>query len=135
VVLMAGPDAAVTGYWLHLGPRFRNRRSRAYKDAGAEHGLGVGVGAEKSDDEKAAASSQEPWTLRRFGNRDLQDGTAQTGGMEDDGPLLSIGELARRSGLPVRTIRFWSDAGLVPRRLGPRAAGGCMTRRARPGLS
>jgi DNA-binding transcriptional MerR regulator len=34
--------------------------------------------------------------------------------MEDDGPLLSIGELARRAGLPVRTIRFWSDAGLVP---------------------
>jgi DNA-binding transcriptional MerR regulator len=34
--------------------------------------------------------------------------------MEDDGPLLSIGELARRAGLPVRTIRFWSDAGLLP---------------------
>ncbi|MGH3287654.1 MAG: MerR family transcriptional regulator, partial [Streptosporangiaceae bacterium] len=28
--------------------------------------------------------------------------------MDDDGLLLSIGELARRSGLPVRTIRFWS---------------------------
>jgi DNA-binding transcriptional MerR regulator len=26
----------------------------------------------------------------------------------------SIGELARRTGLPVRTIRFWSDAGIVP---------------------
>src|ERR1700722_1444965 len=38
----------------------------------------------------------------------------QTGGMEDDGPLLSIGELARRAGLPVRTIRFWSDAGVLP---------------------
>jgi DNA-binding transcriptional MerR regulator len=25
-----------------------------------------------------------------------------------------IGELARRTGLPVRTIRFWSDAGVVP---------------------
>ena len=34
--------------------------------------------------------------------------------MEDDGPLLPIGELARRSGLPVRTIRFWSDAGVLP---------------------
>jgi DNA-binding transcriptional MerR regulator len=34
--------------------------------------------------------------------------------MEDDGPLLSIGELARRAGLPVRTIRFWSDAGVLP---------------------
>jgi DNA-binding transcriptional MerR regulator len=39
----------------------------------------------------------------------------QAGGMEnDDGPLLSIGELARRAGLPVRTIRFWSDAGVLP---------------------
>jgi DNA-binding transcriptional MerR regulator len=34
--------------------------------------------------------------------------------MEDDGPLLSIGELARRTALPVRTIRFWSDAGVLP---------------------
>jgi DNA-binding transcriptional MerR regulator len=33
---------------------------------------------------------------------------------DDDGPLLSIGELARRTGLPVRTIRFWSDVGVVP---------------------
>jgi DNA-binding transcriptional MerR regulator len=29
--------------------------------------------------------------------------------MDDDGPVLTIGELARRAGLPVRTIRFWSD--------------------------
>jgi DNA-binding transcriptional MerR regulator len=34
--------------------------------------------------------------------------------MDNDGPLLTIGELARRAGVPVRTIRFWSDAGLVP---------------------
>jgi DNA-binding transcriptional MerR regulator len=34
--------------------------------------------------------------------------------MEDDEPLLSIGELARRARLPVRTIRFWSDAGVLP---------------------
>jgi DNA-binding transcriptional MerR regulator len=34
--------------------------------------------------------------------------------MEDDGPMLSIGELARRTGLPVRTIRFWSDAVVLP---------------------
>ena len=34
--------------------------------------------------------------------------------MEDAGPLLSIGELARRARLPVRTIRFWSDAGVLP---------------------
>jgi len=27
--------------------------------------------------------------------------------------LLSIGELAARTGLPVRTIRFYSDAGVV----------------------
>ena len=29
-------------------------------------------------------------------------------------PLLTIGELSRRTGLPVRTIRYWSDAGVVP---------------------
>jgi DNA-binding transcriptional MerR regulator len=34
--------------------------------------------------------------------------------MDDDGLLLSIGDLARRSGLPVRTIRFWSDIGVLP---------------------
>jgi DNA-binding transcriptional MerR regulator len=34
--------------------------------------------------------------------------------MEDDGPMLSIGELARRARLPVRTVRFWSDAGVLP---------------------
>ena len=33
--------------------------------------------------------------------------------MENNEPLLSIGELARRTGLPVRTIRFWSDAGVL----------------------
>ncbi|TCK21690.1 DNA-binding transcriptional MerR regulator [Pseudonocardia endophytica] len=27
---------------------------------------------------------------------------------------LTIGQLARRTGVPVRTIRFWSDEGLVP---------------------
>ncbi|MEV4740061.1 MerR family transcriptional regulator [Streptomyces sp. NPDC049555] len=34
--------------------------------------------------------------------------------MDDDTPLYSIGELARTTGLTVRTIRFWSDAGVVP---------------------
>jgi DNA-binding transcriptional MerR regulator len=34
--------------------------------------------------------------------------------MENERPLLTIGELARRVGVPVRTIRFWSDSGLVP---------------------
>ena len=33
--------------------------------------------------------------------------------MTDD-ETLTIGELARRTGLPVKTIRFWSDEGLVP---------------------
>jgi DNA-binding transcriptional MerR regulator len=28
--------------------------------------------------------------------------------------LFSIGQLARTTGLPVRTVRFWSDLGLVP---------------------
>lgn len=34
--------------------------------------------------------------------------------MSDRDDLFTIGELARRTGLPVRTIRFWSDAGVVP---------------------
>jgi DNA-binding transcriptional MerR regulator len=34
--------------------------------------------------------------------------------MDDEGPLLTIGELANRAGVSVRTIRFWSDIGLVP---------------------
>lgn len=35
--------------------------------------------------------------------------------MDDDGSLLlTIGQLASRSGLPVRTIRYWSDIGAVP---------------------
>lgn len=32
----------------------------------------------------------------------------------DDGILYSIGELARRTGLPVKTIRFYSDLGVLP---------------------
>ena len=32
----------------------------------------------------------------------------------DGGTLFTIGELARRTGLPVRTIRFYSDEGVVP---------------------
>src|ERR1043165_352044 len=28
--------------------------------------------------------------------------------------MFSIGQLARTTGLPVRTVRFWSDLGLVP---------------------
>lgn len=31
-----------------------------------------------------------------------------------DGTLRTIGEPARLTGLPVKTIRFWSDSGLVP---------------------
>jgi DNA-binding transcriptional MerR regulator len=34
--------------------------------------------------------------------------------MDEHGPLLSIGEVARRTGLSVKTIRFYSDSGLVP---------------------
>jgi DNA-binding transcriptional MerR regulator len=36
--------------------------------------------------------------------------------MEDDdgGTLLTIGQLARRLEIPVRTIRYWSDIGAVP---------------------
>jgi DNA-binding transcriptional MerR regulator len=37
-------------------------------------------------------------------------------------PLLTIGQLARRSGVPVRTIRFWSDEGVLPET--DRSAGG-----------
>jgi DNA-binding transcriptional MerR regulator len=34
--------------------------------------------------------------------------------MEDPTALFTIGQLARRTGLPVRTIRYWSDIGAVP---------------------
>ena len=35
--------------------------------------------------------------------------------MDDDGSLLlTIGQLASRTGLAVRTIRYWSDIGTVP---------------------
>lgn len=34
--------------------------------------------------------------------------------MNDGDTLYTIGDLARRTGLPVKTIRFYADAGLVP---------------------
>lgn len=34
--------------------------------------------------------------------------------MADEGGLLTIGELARAGGLTAKTVRFWSDRGLVP---------------------
>ncbi|GIH68880.1 MerR family transcriptional regulator [Sphaerimonospora thailandensis] len=34
--------------------------------------------------------------------------------MNDRGEVLTIGQLARRTGVPVRTIRFWSDIGVIP---------------------
>jgi DNA-binding transcriptional MerR regulator len=34
--------------------------------------------------------------------------------MSTDARLFTIGQLARRTGVPARTIRFWSDIGLVP---------------------
>jgi DNA-binding transcriptional MerR regulator len=33
--------------------------------------------------------------------------------MDDSGPLLSIGDLARRTGLTVKTVRYYSDRGIV----------------------
>lgn len=34
--------------------------------------------------------------------------------VNENGALLTIGELARRTGLPVKTIRYYADIGLVP---------------------
>ncbi len=34
--------------------------------------------------------------------------------MSTDADLFTIGQLARRAGVPTRTVRFWSDAGLIP---------------------
>ncbi len=34
--------------------------------------------------------------------------------MSTDAELFTIGQLASHTGVPARTIRFWSDAGLVP---------------------
>lgn len=42
--------------------------------------------------------------------------------MSDHTELFTIGQLARRTGLPVRTIRFWSDSDLIPP--ADRSAGG-----------
>ncbi|WP_155340114.1 MerR family transcriptional regulator [Acrocarpospora corrugata] len=42
--------------------------------------------------------------------------------MSDAGELITIGQLARRTGLSVHTIRFWTDSGVVPS--APRSAGG-----------
>ncbi|HEX6447199.1 MAG TPA: MerR family transcriptional regulator [Streptosporangiales bacterium] len=36
------------------------------------------------------------------------------GNVDDGTGLFPIGELARRTGLSVKTVRFWSDLGLVP---------------------
>ncbi|MEY9872541.1 DNA-binding transcriptional MerR regulator [Streptacidiphilus sp. MAP12-33] len=41
---------------------------------------------------------------------------------DDIAPLLTIGDLARRTGLSVRTIRYWSDLGVVAE--ATRSAGG-----------
>ena len=35
-------------------------------------------------------------------------------GSMDDGALFTIGQMAKRTGLPVKTVRFYSDSGLVP---------------------
>lgn len=34
-------------------------------------------------------------------------------GVDDDNELFSIGQMAKRTGLSVRTIRFWSDRGVI----------------------
>ena len=34
--------------------------------------------------------------------------------MNSSRELFTIGQLARRSGVPARTVRFWTDAGLIP---------------------
>ncbi|GIH24360.1 hypothetical protein Aph01nite_26700 [Acrocarpospora phusangensis] len=42
--------------------------------------------------------------------------------MSDDAELFTVGRLARRTGLPVHTIRFWADSGVVAE--ARRSAGG-----------
>jgi DNA-binding transcriptional MerR regulator len=42
--------------------------------------------------------------------------------MDDESGLITIGQLARRTGLAVRTLRFWSDEGVIP--TAGRSAGG-----------
>jgi hypothetical protein len=44
--------------------------------------------------------------------------------MDDEHPdVLTIGRLAHRTGLPVRTLRFWSDEGAVVEREPGRVTG------------
>ena len=42
------------------------------------------------------------------------DVTSSVAGQQSRPTLLTIGQLARRSGVPARTIRFWSDEGVLP---------------------
>ncbi|MEV5981419.1 MerR family transcriptional regulator [Streptomyces sp. NPDC052114] len=62
---------------------------------------------------------------------DILQGNTHQGDNRHGDRLYSIGELARRTGLPVKTIRFYSDSGIVAptdrsgagyRRYGPEAA-------------
>ncbi|MFF3256876.1 MerR family DNA-binding transcriptional regulator [Actinacidiphila glaucinigra] len=47
--------------------------------------------------------------------------------MGDDQELLTLGRLARRTGTPVRTIRYWSDIAALPPAGRSAAATGCTT--------
>src|SRR3984957_866697 len=51
---------------------------------------------------------------RRKGLASPVGGEARLAGMDDATTMLTIGQLADRTGLPVRTIRYWSDIGAVP---------------------
>ena len=44
----------------------------------------------------------------------MSEAAANNKGMDRDKALLTIAELARRTGISSRTIRFWSDEGLIP---------------------
>lgn len=59
--------------------------------------------------------------------------------MNDDAELFTTGQRARRTGVPVRTIPFWSDATSVSRRFSaspashaPRGLCGTVPERPRP---
>ncbi len=53
--------------------------------------------------------------------------------VNDDSAFLSIGDLARPTGLPVKTIRYYADIGLVPPTDRSPAATAATTPSRRPG--
>ena len=93
-VVLAGAGARTAGVPLALVVALAAAGMTA--GAGVDYALGRGAAYRKCPHLVAPA-----WRLH-------------SGGVLERAPQFSIGQLARRTGIPVRTIRFWSDAGVLP---------------------